>query len=212
MTPEELARLHPRLYHVTSPRSWPLIERMGLLSTAALLALFEVEEERRIALTTRRRAGNTRLSHPLHGEALVTNNAPLDERKLAACLEDGLSPADWLRILNARVFFWVDRPRVDLLLEAERRRGTEREVLVFDTLGLVGAHAARVEIAPFNSGSTLHVPARRGLSTFAPLLPTDHAAWRHRRGLSRPDRIVELVVRDGVPDAARHLVAREVAA
>lgn len=208
MTAEELAERHPRLHHVTTPGAWPLIERHGLLPTAALLELFEVDPARREALTTRRRAASAPIEHPAHGRALITDNAPLSEVALARCLEDGLTPADWLRMLNARVFFWADRARLDGLLNARLNRGRAREVLSFDTLGLARAHAALMEVSPINSGSTIRKPARRGLATFTPLLAMEYRDWQRRRG--GRDTIVEVTVRGGVPDAAHHLVAREV--
>ena len=207
VTPEELAARHPRLFHVTTPGSWPLIARHGLLPAAALLELFEVEPARREALVARRRPASVPIRHPVHGEAAITDNVPLSEAALARCLDDGLTPADWLRMLNARVFFWADRARLDGLLNARLNRGRARDVLTFDTLGLARAHAARMEICPINSGSTIRKPARRGLTTFTPLSAMEYRDWQRRRG--GRDVIVEVTVRGGVPDAARHLVSRE---
>ena len=209
MTPEELAERHPRLFHVTTPGAWPLIKRYGLLPTAALLELFGVEPVRRDALVSRRRPASVPVHHPSLGEAMITDNVPLSEAALARCLDDGLSPSDWLRMLNARVFFWVDRGRLDGLLNARLNRGRAREVLTFETLSLARAHAERVEISPINSGSTIRKPARRGLATFTPLLATEYREWQRRRGAR--DTIVEVTVVGGVPDAARHLLTREVA-
>ena len=196
MTPEELARLHPKLYHVTTPGAWPSIARSGLLSAAGLVARFEHGH----GALADRRAAEVALQHPIHGTAILNDNAPLHMRKLAACLDDGLTAHEWLAMLNHRVFFWVDARGVERLLGARANRERAREVLAFNTLELARAHADRVEICPINSGATIHLPARRGRTTFAPLLATDYTAWRRRRGLSRPDRIVEIVVRSGVPD------------
>lgn len=44
VTPEELANLYPRLYHMAEPGSWESIRRYGLLSTSSLLSLFEITE------------------------------------------------------------------------------------------------------------------------------------------------------------------------
>ena len=200
MTPEELARLHPRLYHVTAPGAWPSIARSGLLSAARLVAHFDCGP----GTLADRRPAEVTLRHSVHGTAILNDNASLHMRKLASCLDDGLTAHDWLAMLNDRVFFWADARGAERLLSARANRARAREVLVFDTLGLVRAHADQVEICPINSGATIHRAARRGRATFAPLLATDYAAWRRRRGLSRPDRIVEVVVRGGVPDIASH--------
>jgi hypothetical protein len=206
VTAEELAELHPRVFHVTTPGAWASIARYGLLSTAVLLDLFEVDDARRAELTTRRRPKEVPISHPVRGEAVINDNLPLSERALETCLDDGLQPADWLQALNKRVFFWADESGLQRLLAARMNRGRMREVLVVDTLGLASAYADRMEICPINSGATIRKPARRGLSTFTPLGAMDYTAWRKRRG--GRDRILEVVVRGGVPDIARYLVER----
>lgn len=206
MTPEQLAERHPRLYHVTSPGAWASICRLGLLPPSELLALFEVPAARCGELTALRRPAEIRIEHPAHGVAILNDNLPLSARALAGCLDDGLTPQDWLRLLNGRVFFWADADGLARLLGARMNRGRAREVLSLDTLGLARAHAERMEISPINSGSTIRKPARRGLGTFTPLLAKSYPDWRRQRG--KLDRILEVVVRGGVPDIARYLVER----
>lgn len=207
MTPEDLAARHPRLYHVTTPGAWPGIARDGLLPPALLLDLYEADAATRAAVL-RRRPAEVGLRHPERGEAVVMDNLPLDERKLAGALDDGLTPSDWLALLNERVFFWTSEADLERLRGARAYRGRERLVLVADTLSLARAHAERIEIAPFNTGSTLYVPARRGRATFSPLGRYGFDEWRRLRGLSGPDRIKEVTVVGGVPDLAAHLVER----
>ena len=204
MTPDELAARHPRLFHVTEPGAWPSIRRLGLLSTSRLLDLFEVGAGARQALETQRRPGAVRLNHPSHGAIVLNDNLPLSETALAGCLDDGLKPVDWLRMLNARVFFWADEDGLGRLLGAKANRGRARDVIVVDTLGLARAHADRMELCPINSGATLRRPARRGLSTFSPLAAHAYDDWRRLRG--QRDRILEVVVRGGVADIERHVL------
>ncbi|MFZ5782440.1 MAG: DUF7002 family protein [Pseudomonadota bacterium] len=206
MTPEDLAGRHPRLFHVTSPGAWESIERHGLLPACDLVDLFAPDRGPRDDLLATRRPVEVVLDHPLHGQAILNDNLPLSERALAACLDDGLHARDWLRLLNQRVFFWSDEGGLQRLLGARLNRGRPREVLVFHTLALVAAHTDRVEISPINSGATIRRPARRGLATFTPLGAMTYEAWRRRRG--RLDRIVEVVVRGGVPDIQRYLLDR----
>jgi hypothetical protein len=206
MTPEELAERHPRLYHVTSPGALPGILRFGLLPTNRLLDLFEVTGHERAAIERQRRPKSVTLSHPAYGEVVITDNYPLSETKLAACLDDGLEPADWLAILNQRVFFWPHEARVRELLNAKLNRGRDRLVLVLDTLSVASRHAERMELSPSNSGSTIHQPARRGLSTFTPLLRHGYATWQRLRRKRKLDRIKEVTVVDGVDSIADHLI------
>lgn len=206
MTPDEIAARHPKLYHVTEAGSWPTIETYGLLSTELLLALFDVPAIDRERLMTRRRPEAVTLSHPVHGQATINDNAPLHEAKLANCLDDGLIPPEWLRILNSRVFFWTEEKRLSGLLAASGNAKRHKTVLVLDTRKLASACLASAEITPINTGATLRKPARRGLATFAPVASLDFAKWQKQRGLKGRDTIVEFVVRDAVPDAARYVI------
>jgi hypothetical protein len=203
VSPEDLASVHPRLYHITRPDAIPSILSHGLLSTSRLLALYRVPRTERRIYESRRRPSSVRLCHPVYGDATLTDNRPLSEAALAACLDDGLSSADWLRMLNGRVFFWVDARCVRSHMRASARRGERRIVLVFDTRGLVGSCFGRVELTAINTGSTMRRPARRGLATFTPVGRHAYREWQGLRG--RRDRVKELTVRDGVADACAFL-------
>ncbi|GJD94859.1 hypothetical protein OCOJLMKI_2066 [Methylobacterium iners] len=127
----------------------------------------------------------------------------MTEPALAKCLDDGLSPADWLALLNQRIFFWCDAEGLARLLGARANRSRAVDVLVADTLGLARAYAHRIELSPINTGATLRKPARRGPSTFTPLLELSFEDWSRKRG--RRDRILEVTVIGGVPDIARYV-------
>ena len=201
MTPEDLSRRHPQLFHVTLPGAWDGIRRRGLLPTSGLLDLFEVAAGRRVLLERVRRPAAVPLHHPVHGTAVLNDQSPMTEAALGKCLDDGLAPGDWLALLNRRVFFWADEAGLDRLLHARANRARARTVLVVDTLRLAQAYAERIELSAINSGATLRKPARRGLATFTPLPALPYEAWRRKRG--GLDRILEVTVLEGVPDVAR---------
>ena len=209
MTPEELAAIVPRLYHLTAPEAVHGIRARGLLTPEAIADRAGLDAEARERLLARRRPKEVRLE--AGGERYVVNdNAPLFTDKLAAVLQDGLAPADWLAMLNARTFFWADERFARSLRAARNNRDRPRALLVLDTLSLARAHGDRMELCPINSGATLHTPPPRGLATFAPLADLDYDAWRRARrergekkGL---DAIKEVTVRGGVPDAVNHLI------
>lgn len=202
MTPEELAKRHPRLYHITEPGAWQSIQKHGLLSTSSLLDLFEIAGARRKALETERRPASVLLEHPTHGQVILNDNVPLTEKALKSCLDDNLSPSDWLLLLNARVFFWSSREALDRHLAARLNRTRQRQVLVVDTLSLAKAHASRIDLSPINTGSTIRKPARRGLTTFTPMLKYPFNEWSKLRG--GRDHILEVTVKDHVLDITQH--------
>lgn len=199
---EELLRDCPRLWHMAEAGSWPSIREHGLLSTSALLDRWGVEGAAREAIEARRRPRSV----PLPGASGVTirDNGPLHEGRLAACLDDGLRPEDWYRLLNARVFFWLSRERLLKLMGARTYQGQAHDVLEVDARSLVAAHRERIELSAINSGATGRFPVRRGLATFAGISDYPYARWRLKR--KRGERVVELAVLGGVPDIARHVV------
>jgi hypothetical protein len=204
MTPEELAKRHPRLYHVTQDGGWQGIKRHGLLSTNCLLELFEVAEPERRKIGIERRPKLISLFHPIYGKATINDNVPLLGRALERCLDDGLTPSDWMEILNARVFFWADFKKLQSLLQARLNRDRPLEVLTIDTLSLARAYAKKIDLSPINTGSAIRKAARRGKNTFTPMLKYSYLEWSRLRG--GRDTIQEVTVLDGVEDIASHTI------
>ena len=118
------------------------------------------------------------------------------EAALARCLDDGLTPDDWLSMLSARVLFWANEAGLDRRLPARANLGRAVTVLVVDTLALAHACAGQIELSAINSGATIRRPARRGLSTFTPMLRHSFAEWS--RLWSRRDTVLEVTVVGGV--------------
>ena len=144
------------------------------------------------------------MQHALIGHVEINDNKPLHESKLARVLDDGLTPPDWLRMLNARVFFWAREEGLLTLSSAAANRARPRLVLVVDTLRLARVYAAWIDLSPINSGATLHQPVRRGKATFTPMQAMPFPAWRRRRG--RLDHVKEVALRCDIPDVADFIV------
>ena len=198
MERDELIRLYPRLYHMAAPGAWDGITKHGLLSTAALLDLFEVPEPRRTEMITRRRPTAMKIEHPTHGTAVVRDNIPLSEAKLAAALTD-MTVEQWLHALNRRVFFFLQRQRLDRLLAARAYRARSHLVITVDTALLLDHIAAeKVTLSRINTGSTAYAAAPRGSATFRSIADYPHP--HRRRALASASDIAELCVDHSVPD------------
>ncbi|MFC0389114.1 DUF7002 family protein [Muricoccus vinaceus] len=195
---EELLRDCPVLYHMAELGSWPSIQRHGLLSTSALLDLFAVSGSRRTAVEARRRPENVAIEHPKLGRAVIRDQKPMDDAGLMRCLQDGLTPEDWYKLLNDRVFMWLTRDRLHRLLTARPYRTLEHDVLELDAAPLVVAHRTRVTLSPINSGATKPFPRDRGKDTFLSVEDYPYAQWRGKRKAG--ERAVELAVIGGIPD------------
>lgn len=108
-TPDELIAEYPRLYHMAMGGSWPKIREFGLLSTQALLDLFDVQGDLRTCLMTQRRSESVEISHPQYGRAVVRDQKPLIESKLKGALSGDMTLPEWYQVLNERVFFLAYR-------------------------------------------------------------------------------------------------------
>lgn len=206
MTPEQLVTTFPRLWHMAEDGSWPSISKRGLLSTEALLDLYDIEAEQRKVILSNRRPTSVTISRRGLPDAVVRDQKPMSERGLRKCLGDGLTPGEWCEILNKKVFFWTSEERLLRLLGAKAYRKNPQTVLTVRTETLVRAHRNRILLSPINSGSTIYNPQPRGRNTFLPIEEYPFEAMIKRKG-SRGNAVVELTVSGGVPDIMEHLIA-----
>jgi hypothetical protein len=192
---------------MAEPGSWPAIRDRGLLSTSALLDLYGIEGQARDVIEAVRRPKCLTIQREGLPDVVIRDQKPMRDDALIKCLEEGLTPADWYRMLNARSFFWLSRTRLRGLLGARAYRNRPQTVLTLDTRSLVQAHAERVELSPINSGATLFGSrVKRGRQTFLPIKDYDFEGWSKKRGAAG-DPVVELVVPGGVPDIREHVIA-----
>jgi hypothetical protein len=196
ITADELSERFPFLYHMAQLGSWPSVERHGLLSTTALLDLFEVRGDERFRIESCHRPENIAINHAVHGQAVIRDQKPMSDRSVCrALVGSGLKPADWYRELNFRVFFWLSEERLNTLMRARAYRRQRHTVLVVDTMRLVERHEHRIMLSAINSGCTIPFPHKRGLETFRRI-----AEYPYTRRKRNRDPIVELAVDYSVPD------------
>ncbi len=168
------------------------MQRQGLLSTTALLNLFEYSDDERRPIESERRTESIEIGHREHGTALIRDNLPLRERFLNDSLED-MTATDWYELLNHKTFFWVSRKRLEGLLGARAYSNRSHDVVAVETRRLVERDLDRITLAPINTGSALYPSAaRRGRNTFQPIQDYDLEAMIRRR--RRKDAVVELAV------------------
>lgn len=166
--PKTLAQWYPRLYHMAEANSWDSIRRHGLLSTTALLDLFEITGPERQLVESTHRPRSVPISHPRHGKAIIRDQIPMREADLEKCLTD-LTPREWYETINGKVFFWATKERVLTLLNAEAYRERAHCVIIIDTAALLARHSKELTLCHMNSGCTRPRPWPRGRSTFSAL-------------------------------------------
>ena len=199
----ELLKDCPTLFHMAERGSWPSIKKHGLLSTSALLNAVGLKGADRRRIESERRPENVTLNNKVFGEVVIRDQKPMDDTGLIRCLQDGITPGEWYRLLNARVFFWLTEDRLHRLLCAGAYQDSEHDVLELDATALVAAHRTAITLSPMNSGCTKPMPHPRGRQTFTSITDYPYAYWRPRR--KRGERVVELAVTGGVPDVRKYV-------
>lgn len=205
LTPERLWTQFPFLWHMAERGSWTSIRKNGLLSANALVDRYMVDGAERDAILGQRRPENVTLARSGMPRAVIRDNKPMSDSALGKCLQDGLTPEEWYRLLNSRTFFWLSRTRLRGLLGARAYRDKQQTILTISTRSLVAAHSERIELSPINSGSTIFRPAPRGKDTFKSIADYDYDYWRRKRGAA--GAVVELIVLDRVSDIQDHVIA-----
>jgi hypothetical protein len=206
MDVQEFVDLYPRLYHAAHVDAWPSIEAHGLLSTTALLDLFEICGFERVFIESTRRPESVIIEHPRYGQAVIRDNKPITDSQLARCLT-GMAPADYYRLLNQRVFFWPTTERLENHLGARLNRHDFQLVLTVDTAALLGHNSERIRLSPINSGATFRRAAPRGPATFVPIADYDFTARRRLRGLA--GALAEVTIEHRVVDLSAALIEVE---
>ena len=176
--------------------SWPSIQKHGLLSTSALLDLFETAEPLRSKIEAVPRPEKVPLTHERHGQAMIRDQKPLGGSALSACLENITVP-EWCLLLNRKVFFWPSPKRLEGLRTANSYRAETPDILKIDSAALVAAYRPRITLSGINSGYAQRKAARRGLCTFQSI----------DRYESRGRDVVELAVDYAVPDVTRFILS-----
>jgi hypothetical protein len=192
-------QLPAHIYHLAEAANWRSIQLHGLLSTSALLDLTALPKKERDRYEQHHRPDHTELTGGIH----IRDQKPMPAEALRRCLVD-LTPAEWYRLLNGKVFFWLDPNRLN------RQRGACEQraqiVLIVDTAQLMSRHADQVSLCPINSGNARRKPAVRGKSTFVPYAEWVKSGWSSEaRGLGTHGRAgsqspVELTVEGVIRD------------
>ena len=101
-------RLPRQVFHLAEEDNFQSIQQHGLLSASALLDLAGIQGQERIRLEECRRSIHTKLPNGTY----LRDQRPMPRQALARCLV-GMAPAEWYRLMNSKVFFWLDPDRLN---------------------------------------------------------------------------------------------------
>jgi hypothetical protein len=190
-------------YHLLDAGNWLSIQNRGLMSARRLM---EVDEAKESSAWRRHRPTSRRLASGV----LIRDQRPMPPKALARCLKNGLEPEDWFELLNSKVFFWLDRMRLD------RQRlacGASLQIaLVLNASRLLMNYGSVATVTPINTGNALRSAAPRNLTTFVPYRRWLIDGWAYEdipsaRQRPKSHHPVELTIADAVPDIMDYVVA-----
>jgi hypothetical protein len=200
---EELVADCPTLYHMAELGAWSSIQDRGLLSTSALLDMYNVNGAERSEIESQHRPACVEITGEGFPRAIVRDQIPMSDAALFRCLPDHLTPSDWYRLLNSKVFFWLTRDRLHRLTNAKAYKEKSHDVIEVDTKSIIGAYRDSIWFCPINSGCTKPMARGRDETTFARIEDYPYTHWRKKR--KRGERVVELAIDYSVPDLAVHV-------
>lgn len=191
---EALIHRYPYLYHMAERESWPSIRRHGLLSTTALLDRHGINGKQRLQFEEAHRPEKVPLVVDKTQTVILRDQKPMSDDRLEMCLQEGLTPRDWYKLLNGMVFFWVSEQRLLRLLNARAYRNDEHDVIKLRSGPLIQAHFEKIRLCHMNSGNTWPYPHKRGKHVFQKI--EQYPA--HPRTKVPLKEVVELVVDYGL--------------
>jgi hypothetical protein len=164
-----LAKLRPKLFHITSPDAYLSIFKHGLLSTASLLETFGWSASEIDALITQPRGDFVTIPNADGHGARLSHQKPINVAMLRRCLDvTGTSEADYFRYLATRVFLFPTTDAASGFNAALLLAGPV-DILTLNTFAILQGAGDRVVVSRFNSGSSPRSPVAKGRDTWVRL-------------------------------------------
>ena len=158
-----LARLRPKLFHITAPDAYRSIFDRGLLSTTLLLETYgwdaaAIDE----LVTTPRRDYVTIEGTNGRDPARLSHQRPINSAVLGKSLAlTGTTESDYLRLLANRVFLFPSDDTAAGFRDALLADGPV-DVLTINTFQMLRSTEDRVEVSRHNSGASPRSPIAKG--------------------------------------------------
>ncbi len=150
MTPDQFLHRCPALWHVAPAGAWDTIKEVGLRTAEQLIDAADLTDEARTELLDTPRAEAVTLKVDGTG-VLLRDQAPLLKAKLSTTLADGVTEADWIRMVNRRAYLFADRAVLTKALEKYIAADGAQDVLTFSPRRLIDAARYQLELAVRNT-------------------------------------------------------------
>lgn len=195
---------YPRLYHMASEGSWPSIEKYGLQCTRALLERYEVESEQTNLLLKQHRPELIKISNKKYQDAILRDQKPMSNNGLLKALGGSCTPSEWYEILNNKVFFWLTKERLAVMLGARPYRKSKHDIITIESKKLIEDYADKILLSRMNSGNTKPFAHERTPELFQKI--SDFPFEKRRKTRSLKDTVVELTVPEGVSNISDYVL------
>jgi hypothetical protein len=189
MNPDQFLNRCKLVCHVGPLGVWDQISKHGFRTAEQLIEASDLPEDEKALLSSTPRRESVRLN--VEGDEVhLRDQGPLFARKdLDSVLGDGLEVADWIRLLNRRVYFFNDETQMRKLLDKYVELEGAQEVVWLSPFRMLEVEGLRLELTRQNTGAIARKAGTQKMAdTFVPLS-------------SFPDRKpIELTVVDGFDD------------
>lgn len=166
VTPDQFLHRCPALWHIAPAGAWDAIRETGLLSASQLIDAADLDDARRAELRDTPRAEAVTISVD-GADVVLRDQAALLKADLAKVLEPGVSVADWVQVLNRRVYLYADRTAMQKALEKFVTTEGDQDVLIFSPRRLVEQEQHIIELSAQNTAAnTRRSDPSKGRDTF----------------------------------------------
>ena len=157
MTPGEFLSRCPLLWHVGPTGCWERIVRHGMRTAQQLIDAAALDDRTRRELSERPRRSQVELN--VDGDSVVLRDqGPLFARKdLTPLLAPGMTVADWIALLNRRVYLFAENKGRDKLSSKYAAQDGSQEIITIDPARLLDVAGERLEVADQNTGAIARV-------------------------------------------------------
>lgn len=189
VNPEQFLTRCPTLWHVGPVGSWEGIRRDGFRTAEQLIQAADLTDEERHTLRTEPRAKSVDLKVDGNHVRLRDQASLLARKDLPAILGDEVTVAEWIEMLNARVYLYADSAAMKKARDKYIALDGAQEVVTFSPRRFFDMCRPRIELSAQNSGSIQRITgSQKRRDAFVSV------------GMFPDKRPSEVTVRDGIDD------------
>lgn len=194
---------YPILYHMAENGTWPSIETHGLLSTTAALDIHGINGIDRLPFESMHRASMMSVQGGVGiPQIILRDQKPMPSKPLLRALPATITPQQWYEFLNAKVFLWATKVRLETLLNGKEYRNTLHDVLEVDTESFVSDYGVDISLCHMNSGNVFPYPHLRDYSIFKSI-----ESYPEKSNGSSQKKVAEVTVRNAIPNISKYVVS-----